>query len=705
MSQSIARDSYKVPVSCNKDCGAGCPLIAHVENGRLARITNNPAGTPYMTGCVRGFQMPKVVYAPDRLTRPLWRTGPRGSGRFEELAWDEALDRIAGRLSVINAEHGPESVIQLGGSGSCRGALHNTGRLTSRFLGLFGGYTGLYAGYSSAATSFATPYVTGTSNVGLDPGTLQHSAMIILWGANISDLRFGCDLESRIREAKKRGVEVVVIDPRRTRTVENLGTRWIPIRPGTDTAMMMAVLFVLIEEGLIDRHFVDKYSVGFERLERHILGRDGDGIAKTPEWAEGICGTPAPAIVGLARRYGQTHPTALIPGLSIQRNVGGEEAARMGMVLQVATGNTGIMGGSTGGHVWGRLPRPRCGAISAPISGNRQAIPTYRWPDAILEGKAGGYPSDIKAIYNVGGNYITQGSDVRRSIRAFEEVEFAVCHDYFLTPTARYCDVVLPTTTYLERDDIVFPAGNYLFFSNKAIPAPPDVRDDYEILSALAGRLGFGEAFTENRTADEWLESFVAESEIPDYDEFRRTGIYMAEDQTRVGLSDFVADPDTHRLHTPSGRIEIASDKYAAETGFPAIPTFRPMQPGAPDALMLITPHSRYHTHSQCYNIPECCEHEEQALWMHPIDARQRGIGQGDPAAVGSPQGRMRVQVRITDDISPGVVCLLEGTWPVFGGSGVETSGSPNVLTSTEPTLPSQGSRTHSTWVRVEAGS
>ena len=375
----------------------------------------------------------------------------------------------------------------------------------------------------------------------------------------------------------------------------------------------------------------------------------------------------------------------------------------MAMVLQVATGNVGSLGGSTGGQIWGRLPRPRCGAISAPVSGNRPAIPTYRWPDAILEGRAGGYPSDIRATYAVGGNYLSQGSDIRKNIRAIERVDLAICHDYFLTPTARYCDVVLPTTTFLERDDIVFTAGNYLFFSNKVIDPPPDVRNDYDIFCALAERLGFLEAFSENRTTDEWLESFVAGSEIPDYDEFRRTGIYMAEDQMRVGLSDFVADPKGNPLRTPSGRIEIATEKYATDTGFPAIPTFRPMTQGADDALMLITPHSRHHTHSQCFNISECCQHEEQALWIHPADAGQRGIVDSQLVIVSSPQGSMRIPARVTQEIAPNVVSLLEGFWPEFDDSGMEMAGSPNVLTSTEPTLPSQGSRTHSTWVRVQA--
>ncbi len=205
-----------------KDCGAGCPLLAHVEGGRLVRITDNPLKAPHMTGCVRGYQMPRVVYAPDRLRAPLIRAGARGSGQFREASWEEALSLAAERLGDIRARHGSQAVLRLGGSGSCRGAVHNTSGLLSRFLAFFGGATTTYSSYSSAASSFVTPFVYGTPLTGLDPSTLPHARMIVLWGANLADLRFGCETESWLQEAKDGGTEIVVIDPRRTRTMDGL---------------------------------------------------------------------------------------------------------------------------------------------------------------------------------------------------------------------------------------------------------------------------------------------------------------------------------------------------------------------------------------------------------------------------------------------------------------------------------------------------
>jgi anaerobic dimethyl sulfoxide reductase subunit A len=675
-------------------------LLAHVEHGRVTRITENPKGSPYMSGCAKGFQMTRALYAPDRLTRPLLRTGPRGSGEFKEVSWPHALDMVAENLSDIKTRYGNEAILRLGGSGSCRGALHNTFYLTARFLRMFGGHIETTGNYSTAAASFTLPFILGTTSAGIDAGTLQFSNLIILWGANIADTRMGCETEARIWEAKSRGVDVIVIDPRRSTSVTRLGTRWIPVHPGTDTALMMAVLHELLDEGLVDIDFADKYSVGFEELRRQVLGL-ADGEARTPQWAEAICGTPACAIAQLARQYGRTRPAALIPGLSIQRTIGGEEATRMAIALQVATGNLGIRGGSSGSPIWNRLPTPRMGRIGVPSNPVQSTVPEYRWPDAILEGKHGGYPSDIRAVYNVGGNYLTQGSDVHKNIRAFRQVEFAVCHDYTLTPTAQQCDVVLPVTTFLERDDIVFPdGGNYLLFSHQAVPPLPKAKNDYDIFCELADRLGFLSDFSEGKSADEWLRSFAADSEVPDYEEFRRTGIYLGVNQLRVGLSDFVADPHAHPLRTPSGRVEISSTAFVG-MGYSSIPECRILQTTDEYPLRLITPHPRYRIHSQYDTIPWFKQREEHALWIHPHDAERRGIGNDQRVYVTSPEGRLRIKTRVTEGIVPGVVCLLQGVWPSFGPDGTDTAGAVNVLTSTEPTLPSYGSRTHSVLVQV----
>jgi anaerobic dimethyl sulfoxide reductase subunit A len=382
--------------------------------------------------------------------------------------------------------------------------------------------------------------------------------------------------------------------------------------------------------------------------------------------------------------------------------MGGEEAIRMAIALQVATGNLGVLGGSTGGLTWGRLPSPKVGAINVPPNPIKVSIPVYIWPDAVLEGKKGGYPSDIKAIYNVGGNYLIQGSDIHKNIKAFHDVEFAVCHEHFMTPTAKYCDIILPVTTFLERNDIIMPnGGNYLLFSSKAVPPIPETRNDYDIFCQLADRLGFLEEFSEGKNEEEWLRSFVEESEIQNYDEFKGSGIYLGKDQMRVGLSGFVDDPIENSLNTPSGLVQISSKAYA-EIGYSSIPECRILQTTESYPLRLVSPKSRYRVHSQNDNIPWFKEQEKPALWIHPTDAANRNIENQEEVYVRSPQGLMRIVSSITEDIMPGVVCLLEGVWATFDPEGVETAGSVNVLTSTVPTLPSYGSRTHSVFVQVK---
>jgi anaerobic dimethyl sulfoxide reductase subunit A len=688
-------------VACNRDCGGGCPLLATVEDGRVVRIANNPAGGPFLKGCVRGYRAMLQQQAPDRLTVPLVRTGPRGSGQFRDASWDEALERVAEGLEAVREKHGNGVILAVGGSGSCRGALHNTAELTARFLNLIGGHVGESSSYSSATTSFVEPVLLGTRKAGVDPATLQHSEMIVLWGANIVACIMGCEWRARVRQAKRRGVPVVVVDPRRTETAKQLGTDWLPLRPGTDCALMLGVLYVLITEDLVDEAFVVAHATGFEALRRRVLGLGG-GEAATPEWAEQVCGTPAARIVALAREWARRRPTALVPGLSIQRTVGGEEAVRLAIALQTATGNLGRLGGSSGGRTWNGLPGPRFDGIPVPPNPVDADVPANDWADAILRGRAGGYPTDIRAVYIVGGNYVAQGADVHKSVRAMQALEFSVCHDLFLTSTARHSDVVLPVTHWLERNDVVFTTANYLLFSHKVAEPPGQARDDYEVFADLAERMGCGDPLTEGKNEHAWLREFIERSEIPDEDEFRAAGIYVAPDQERVGLATFADDPERYPLTTSSGKVELAGAACIA-AGLSEVPEARVLPPDDALPLRLVTPKSRYRVHSQLGDIPWFRERDDRSLWMHPRDASARGIRDGAPVLVTSAQGKVRCACRVTDDILPGVVSLCEGIEPEFDEVGCDVAGAANVLTSDEPTLPSRGATMHSSLVQVES--
>jgi len=689
-----------IPTFCGKDCGGkACPLLALLEDGRVRRVRYSAAGGRYIRACPRGLGLPLETYAPDRILTPLVRTGPRGSGQFREASWDEALAITARRLGEIRASEGPGAVMAFAGSGG-QGALHGTQTLLTRFMSLFGGGTLPTGSYSFEAARFVLPYLLGTDSVraGFDAATMRHSRMIILWGANILEARLGAEADGRLLEAARRGARIVAVGPRRSRTAIRTGAQWVPCRPGTDAALMLAILHVLITEGLLDRRFIESHSVGFAELERYVLGRDG-GEARTPHWAEAICGTAAEDILSFARQYAATKPALLFPGLSIQRVFAGEEPYRLAVALQVATGNFGLCGGSTGA-INSFLPKPRVGSLEIPPAGKPLTVPVLRWPDAILEGRAGGYPSDVRAFYNLGANPINQGADVKKGIAAFAKLDFAVSHELFLTTTAAHCDVIFPAASALEKEDIGVPwAGNYLLYKS-AVAAPRGrARSDYDALWALAERLGFGEAFSEGLTASGWIARFLAASEVPDAEAFRRTGIYVAPQQERSGLADFAADPEGHPLGTPSGKVEIRSDRYWRETRFPAIPTWQspPEEAGYP--LRLITPKSRHYTHSQS-NLPVRGK-EAHALTIHPRDAASRGIREGELVRVYNARGEGRVAVRLSEEILPGVVSLPEGTWASLDAQGVDRGGSANLFTSTEGTAPARANIMHGMAVEV----
>jgi anaerobic dimethyl sulfoxide reductase subunit A len=678
-----------IPVFCGKDCGGdACPLMATVDNGRVTRVTNNPAGGKYLKGCRRGFNLPLEQYAPDRVLTPLVRVGPRGAGQFRAASWDEALRITADRLGEIHARYGANAVMNCSSAGAL-GALHHTPALSARFLNLFGGCTRRIGSWSNGAAQFILPYVLGKdwTVAGFDAATMQHSEMIILWGANVLETRQGCEVPQRVAEAKRRGAQIVVIDPRRSATVQHAATWWIPCRPGRDAALMLAVLHVLINEELIDRDFVATHSVGFDQLEQYVLGTDG-GAARTPEWAAGICDVPAHEITRFARAYATAKPAMLLPGYSIQRVFAGEETFRLTVALQVATGNFGRRGGSSGA-INSQLPPPRVGRLPVPAVPDQPQVPVTRWPDAVLQGRSGGYPSDIHAVYVMGSNALNQSSDVRKSIAAFEKVDFVVCHEMFLTPTARYSDVILPVATALEKEDVGIPwLGNYLLYRPQIVPPLGQARDDYDILCDLADRLGFGAEFSAGRSAAAWIQEFIEESEVPDPDEFRRTGIYRAPDQERVGLADFAADPLRHPLSTDSGLVEIASTRYYREHGFPAIPTWQARPEDAQYPLQLITPKSPHRTHSQGSNIPDIRRLVPHVLTMHPRDAAARDITDGDAVRLFNSQGETRIHIHLSEDVLPGVVCLLEGIWAELDGADVDVAGSANLLTATDGTAP-----------------
>ena len=720
-------------------------LQAQVCDGVVVRLDTDPApdlpGRPSLRACLRGRSARQIVYHPDRLKYPMKRVGRRGEGKWERISWDEATTIIARELKRILDRHGPYSVYSQYASGiqGCnRGDLWAK-RLISEYAG---DHLNRYGTYSSGQTSFATPLTYGTGATGSLRSEWQKSKLIILMGFNPAETVFGTNSMYYLRRAKEAGARIICIDPRYTDTAIAVAHEWIPIRPGTDSALLSAMAYVIVTAGLHDRKFLETFCVGFdagqlpagvpagESYLSYLLGTS-DGEPKTPEWAERITGIPAGRIRELGLEYGTLKPGALIQGYGPQRHANGEQTVRSATVLAALTGNVGVPGSWASG-AGGSPFTVKVGSI--PAKGGKVQISCFLWTDAIVRGTemtakkdrivgAERLPSNIKAILNLAGNtLINQHSDVNRTKQILSDeslCEFIVTSDLFLTPSAQWSDLVLPGASQFERENIVpsWGFGEYLVYLKPIIRSPFEARNEYEWLSEVAAKLGVGPQFTQGKDIVAWLRSFAettakAHPEFPGFDEFRRSGVFNAKvSGPAVAFADQIADPARHKFPTPSGKIEIFSQKlydWQEPQLVPAVPKYVPAFDGPSDALAKKYPlqmsgwHLKKRVHSSLDNSPWMIEAARQEVWINQVDAAARGIADNDLVHIFNDRGRIRIPARVTSRIVPGVVAVPQGAWAAPGPGGVDAAGSINVLTTQKGSYMSRSNPQHTNLVQVE---
>jgi len=752
----------RVRVGCPAhNCGGRCLLIAHIENGRIIRLDTDDRpdslSSPQLRACARGRAYLRRQYHPDRLLYPLKRIGQRGEGKFERITWDEALDLVAGEMQRVKQQYGNGALFVPYGTGSYNQL--NGSHTARRLMNLFGGCLGIYNSYSWGAINIATPTVYGTLVTGNQRQDWLNSRYIIMWGWNPAEMRDGTNSDYFIKLARENGARVVCIDPRHSLSAAALADEWIPIRPGTDAAMMSAMAYVMLTEGLYDADFVCTHCIGWdssqmppgaesaESYSDYLLGVR-DGVPKTPGWAEAITAVPAATITRIAREYATQKPGVLYQGYGMQRRAYGEQVVRAGCVLAAITGNVGIPGGwasglatqaPDGGPLWTVFP-----AGENPV---RASIPVFLWSEAVLRGHeltsaegvigAPRLESDIKLIYAVATNcLINQHADVNRSAAILKDeskVEFLAVQDNFLTPTAQFADLVLPACTQFETWGVEdgWKYGDEVILQPKLVEPPGECKSDYRICAELAERLGIGEAYSEGRDEKAWtawcLDRY-RETRFPDLPTLetfieQNLGAYSKPvDQPAVALADFRADPQRYPLNTPSGKIEIFS-KTLRDLGkpaeIPAVPKYIPEwespfdeagdKPGAVGRpasktypLQAIGHHSLARVHSTHANNDWLQEAFPQRMFINPLDAASRGINDGDLVHVWNERGELLIHARLTKRILPGVVDIPQGAWWNPDAQGIDHGGNINVLTSHRWTPLAFGSTQHTIMVEVE---
>ena len=725
------------------NCGGRCIIHAHVKNGQIEKLTTD---TPQAAGddvplcaCVRGLNYHKTFLGPDRLRYPMKRVGQRGEGKFQRISWEEATDLIAREWVRIRDTYGPGSRYVNYATGIS--AAISGSSLAKRLLKLDGGYLGYYNSYSTACIRKATDLMYGTCETGNSLSDWLSSNLIILWGHNPAETKFDSETMYYLRRARKKGIPIIVVDPRRNDTAEQLGAEWIPLRPATDAALQDAMAYVIVEEGLQDQDFLDRCCLGFDKAHMpegvdpsecvlSYLTGEKDGVAKTPEWAQAITGVPAETIRSLAIRYATARPAALVQGFGAQRHAYGEQGARGGILLACMTGNVGISGGWASGsglctqHPWVDMPD-----VPNPYP---MEIPTYLWTEAVvrgheltqLDGVTGGeqLASDIKMILNLAGNcLINQHGDINRTaqiLRDTSKCEFIVCSDLFMTASAKFADVLLPGVSMFEGENITQPwqYGDFVGFNNQVIEPMYEGRFEYDWLSEVAEKIGLGPQFTEGRTLGQWLEWCYEdlrrkEPELPDYETFKKAGIYRYQNTpVRIAFADQRRDIDHHPFPTPSGKVELFSPKIY-HTQFrdfmPAIPRYVDPPEGPNDPLRERYPLQLigWHTKRRCHSIHDNNQAmhaiDPQALWMHPKDAQARGITEGQQVLIWNDRGRVQIGAHLTERIMPGVVALSQGAWYNPDENGTDHGGCINVLTSLRPTPYARGNGQHTNLVEV----
>ena len=678
----------------------------------------------------------------------------RGGEPFVAVGWDTALELVAAELQRVKQCFGNAAIYGGSYGWASAGRLHHSPSVLKRFLGLHGGYVDKLGNHSFGAALHIMPYVIGRADIPRQampwPVIIEHTRLVVMFGgAHLKNSQIDAggtalhEAPDWFHKARQAGIEFVNISPSRQDAADFIASRWLPIRPNTDVALMLGLAHTLVTERLHDRAFLDRYCVGYPQFERYLLG-EVDGRPKSAEWAAEITEIAADVIRSLARRMASTR-TLITTSWSVQRADHGEQPVWMTVALAAMLGQIGLPGGGfsfglaavsgVGTPQATDIPRPTLPLGPNPVATH---VPVGRVTDMLLDpgaeleynGRTIRLP-DIKLIYSVGGNPFHHNTNLNRFLQAWQRPETIIVHEPWWSPAAKFADVVLPATTTMERNDIqASELSRFYVAMHKVIEPVAQSRDDFAIFAELSQRLGFGHAYTQGRDEMGWLAHMYEEARTtaiergyspPPFDRFWQEGIYEfpAPNRCAVFLGAFRDDPDRNRLDTPSGKIEIYSETV---NGFhyddcPPHPTWlEPMEwlgskKAAVLPLHLLSNQPGVRLHSQLDPSPLSRSSKiagREPIQMNRRDAVERRLETGDVVRVFNQRGAFVAAVNVVDHLRPGVAQIATGAWydPLEAGSpgSLEKHGNPNVVTADKGTSRlGQSSVAQTALVQIEA--
>ena len=723
----------------------------------LGPFEGDPAPSPIARSII------DAMHSPARILRPMVRSSflekrhkaggeLRGREPFVAVSWPVAIALVGKELDRVRLAHGNSAIFGGSYGWASAGRFHHAQSQIHRFLNIIGGYTRSVNSYSYGAAEVILPHVIGDHRGLFTELTTwqtiaKHSELVVAFGGlssknaqiNAGGLRRH-GLTENVERLRQSGIDILSVSPIRDDTDPASNVAWLPIKPTTDVALMLAIAHVLIAEDRHDVTFLERYTAGFPAFRAYVMGENNQ-MAKTPEWASPICAVPPATIRDLARRM-SSRRTLLTMSWSLQRAEHGEQPYWMLITLAAMLGQIGLPGGGFGfgyGSVdgvgnaaqsfkWPSLPQGH-----NPVE---TFIPVARLADMLLSpggacdynGQTLTYP-DIRLIYWAGGNPFHHHQDLNRLLRAWKRPETVIAHEMFWNGLARHSDIVLPVTLQVERNDITCsPRDRALIASHKLVEPPGEARDDHWIFASLARELSLESLFTEDRDEEGWLrhlydlivrENIRSDMMLPDFDEFWMKGMVLFPEETSSPplLQAFRSDPAAHPLSTPSGLIEIYSERVASfgYKNCPGHPVW--MQPnewlGASTTkrtLHLLSNQPKTKLHSQLdhgINSRESKIQKREPIRMHPLDAASRGISDGAVVRVFNERGACLAGARLSTEVMPGVVQLSTGAWydPLMPGSpgSLDKHGNPNLLTQDRGTSSlAQGCSANSCLVEVE---